>query len=56
MPDNDSSTKVTAVMSKSLKEQLKGYAELKRWTMSQAIVYLVEEGLKNTAEESVQKK
>ncbi|MBD0344038.1 MAG: eal/GGDEF/PAS domain-containing protein [Coleofasciculus sp. Co-bin14] len=45
MPQTEGSDKVTAVMPKSLKEQLKEYAESKRWTMSQAVVYLVEKGL-----------
>ncbi len=51
MPDSESSTKVTAVMPKDLKEALKLYAESKRWTMSQAVVYLVERGI---AEEGVE--
>lgn len=45
MPQTEGSDKVTAVMPKALKEQLKQYAETKRWTMSQAVVYLVEKGL-----------
>lgn len=56
MPDNESSTKVTAVMTKSLKEQLKQYAESKRWTMSQAIVYLVESGIADEVKKTTPKK
>lgn len=52
MPDNASSTKVTAVMPSDLKTQLKQFAESKRWTMSQAIVYLVEKGIADEAEET----
>jgi len=54
MAQNEGSEKVTAVMPKSLKDQLKGYAESKRWTMSQAVVYLVEKGLEE--EQPPQKK
>jgi hypothetical protein len=45
MPQPERSDKVTAVIPKPLKEQLKEYAESKRWTMSQAVVYFVEKGL-----------
>jgi hypothetical protein len=45
MPQGDKSVKAAAVMPESLKEQLRKYAESKRWTMSQAIVYFVEKGL-----------
>lgn len=43
--DVSKSVKVTAVMSEDLKDTLKAYADSKRWTMSQAVVYLVEQGL-----------
>ncbi len=51
MPETESSTKVTAVMPSSLKLALKQYAESKRWTMSQAVVYLVEKGIADETEE-----
>ncbi len=45
MSEADKSVKAAAVMPKSLKSKLKVYADSKRWTMSQAIVYFVEKGL-----------
>jgi len=45
MPKSEGSDKITAVMPKTLKEQLKEFAESKRWTMSQAAVYFIEKGL-----------
>lgn len=47
MPQSDKSVKAAAVMPESLKTRLREYAELKRWTMSQAIVYFVEKGLED---------
>jgi hypothetical protein len=38
-------------MPESLKEKLKVYADSKRWTMSQAIVYFVEKGLDEESED-----
>ncbi len=49
----ESSDKVTAVIPKSLKEQLKKFAESKRWTMSQAVAYFVEKGLEEEFEPAV---
>ena len=43
--------KVTAVMPEDLKDSLKTFAESKRWTMSQAVVYFVERGLKDESDE-----
>lgn len=43
--------KVTAVMPEDLKDSLKMFAESKRWTMSQAVVYLIERGLNDEADE-----
>ncbi len=55
--DVSKSVKVTAVMSEDLKDTLKAYADSRRWTMSQAVVYLVEQGLdKWTANESAPQK
>jgi hypothetical protein len=50
MPQTDKSVKAAAVMPESLKEKLKEYAESKRWTMSQAMVYLIEKGLEEEFE------
>jgi hypothetical protein len=45
MPRGKDSDSVTAVVSKELKERLRKYAEIKRWSMSQAAGILIEEGL-----------
>lgn len=45
MPRGKDSDSVTAVVSKELKERLRKYAEIKRWSMSQAAGVLIEEGL-----------
>lgn len=37
--------KVTAVMPEDLKDSLKMFADSKRWTMSQAVVYFIEAGI-----------
>ena len=37
--------KVTAVMPEEVKNQLKEFADSRRWTMSQALVYFAEKGL-----------
>lgn len=39
------SVKVTAVMPEAVKNQLKEFADSRRWTMSQALVYFTEKGL-----------
>ncbi len=39
------SVKVTAVMPEAVKNQLKEFADSRRWTMSQALVYFAEKGL-----------
>ncbi len=46
MPRGKDSDSITAVVSKELKERLKKYAEINRWSMSQAAGVLIEEGLK----------
>ena len=51
MSQADKSVKAAAVMPESLKEKLKVYADSKRWTMSQAIVYFVEKGLDEESED-----
>ena len=56
MPQSEGSDKVTAVIPKSLKEQLKEFAESKRWTMSQAVVYFVERGLEEESPKPPTKK
>lgn len=43
--------KVTAVMPESVKERLKTFADSKRWTMSQALVYFAEKGLAEELED-----
>lgn len=50
MQQPDTSEKVTSVMPKSLKTRLKEFAESRRWTMSQAVVYFVELGLEGELE------
>lgn len=45
MPKGKDSDTVLAVIPKSLKEQLKKYAKKHRWTLSQAVRYLIEIGL-----------
>jgi hypothetical protein len=45
MPRGKDSDSVTAVVSKELKERLKRYAQINRWSMSQAAGILIEEGL-----------
>jgi hypothetical protein len=45
MPTGKDSIQVTLVMSKELKEKLRKFAKSKRWSMSQAGVALIEEGL-----------
>jgi len=52
MPRGKDSDSITAVVSKELKERLKKYAEIKRWSMSQAAGVLIEEGLKQFEAES----
>jgi hypothetical protein len=52
MPRGKDSDSITAVVSKELKERLKKYAEIKRWSMSQAAGVLIEEGLKRFEAES----
>jgi hypothetical protein len=52
MPRGKDSDSITAVVSKDLKERLKKYAEINRWSMSQAAGVLIEEGLKRFEAES----
>jgi hypothetical protein len=52
MPRGKDSDSITAVVSKELKERLKKYAQIKRWSISQAAGVLIEEGLKQFEAES----
>jgi hypothetical protein len=45
MPKAEDKANVTAVIPIELKERLKKYADSKRWSMSTAMVTLIEEGL-----------
>ena len=51
MPKAKSSTNLGAVVSPELKERLKEFADLKRWSMSQAAAVLIEEGLERYEQE-----
>jgi hypothetical protein len=46
-----SSTNLGAVVSPELKERLKQYADLKRWSMGQTAAVLIEDGLERYEEE-----
>jgi predicted DNA-binding protein len=51
MPRGKPSINLGAVVSPELKERLKEFADLKRWSMSQAAAVLIEEGLERYEEE-----
>jgi hypothetical protein len=46
MPVGDDKVQIAVVMPKTLKEELKAYAEDHHWSMSQAAALLIEDGLK----------
>lgn len=56
MPTGKDSEQLTLIMPKSLKEKLKKFAELKRWSMSQAGVVLIEEALDRAEPEAKDKR
>ncbi|HEY9672220.1 MAG TPA: hypothetical protein V6D11_12300 [Waterburya sp.] len=45
MPKAEGKAHVTAVIPLDLKEQLKKYADARKWSLSTAMVTLIEEGL-----------
>lgn len=55
MPTGKDSIQVTLVMTKDLKEKLRKFAKSKRWSMSQAGVALIEEGLEQAEGEAKDK-
>jgi hypothetical protein len=55
MPKAEGKANVTAVIPIELKEKLKKYADSKRWSMSTAMVTLLEEGLERAAVEAKDK-
>lgn len=45
MPKSEGKANVTAVLPTELKERLKKYADSRKWSLSTAMVTLIEEGL-----------
>lgn len=56
MPKAEGKANVTAVVPIELKEKLKKYAEARKWSLSTAMVTLIEEGLERAEVEDERRK